>query len=87
MLEILNWIIRIAHYYEYAIVIYVLMSWLPGAQQSIFGKWLQRIVAPYLNLFRIIPPIGGIIDISPIVAILALNFAINGLSHLVLLFV
>lgn len=87
MIEILNWIIRIAHYYEYAIVIYVLMSWLPGAQQSALGRWLQRIVSPYLDLFRIIPPIGGIIDISPIVAIIALNFAISGLTHLVLLFV
>ncbi|WP_220740149.1 YggT family protein [Leuconostoc miyukkimchii] len=86
MIEILTWIVRIAHYYEYAIIIYVLMSWLPGAQQSTIGQWLHRIVSPYLNLFRIIPPIGGIIDISPIVAIIALNFAINGLSHLVLLF-
>lgn len=87
MLELLSWVIRIAHYYEYAIVIYILMSWLPGAQQSRLGQWIGRIVLPYLNLFRVIPPIGGMIDISPIVAILALNFAVSGLAHLVLLFV
>ncbi|AFT81974.1 YggT family protein [Leuconostoc carnosum] len=85
MIEILSWILRIARYYEYAIVIYVLMSWLPGAQQSKLGQWLGRIVLPYLNLFRVIPPIGGMIDISPIIAILVLNFAVSGLSHLILL--
>ncbi len=87
MLEILDWIIRIARYYEYAIIIYVLMSWLPGAQQSPVGRCLGRIVLPYLNLFRVIPPIAGIIDISPIVAILAWNFAVSGLAHLILLLV
>ncbi|KAA8371154.1 YggT family protein [Leuconostoc carnosum] len=85
MIEILSWILRIARYYEYAIVIYVLMSWLPGAQQSKLGQWIGRIVLPYLNLFRVIPPIGGMIDISPIIAILVLNFAVSGLSHLILL--
>ena len=83
MLEILSWVIRIARYYEYAIIIYILMTWLPGAQQSRVGQWL----VPYLNLFRFIPPIAGVLDLSPIIAILALNFAVSGLTHLVLLFV
>lgn len=87
MLEILSWVIRIARYYEYAIIIYILMTWLPGAQQSRVGQWLARIVVPYLNFFRFIPPIAGALDISPIIAILALNFAVSGLTHLVLLFV
>jgi len=38
MLEILSWVIRIARYYEYAIIIYILMTWLPGAQQSRVGQ-------------------------------------------------
>lgn len=87
MLEILSWVIRIVRYYEYAIIIYILMTWLPGAQQSRVGQWLARIVVPYLNLFRFIPPIAGVLDLSPIIAILALNFAVSGLTHLVLLFV
>ena len=87
MLEILSWVIRIARYYEYAIIIYILMTWLPGAQQSRVGQWLARIVVPYLNLFRFIPPIAGVLDLSSIIAILALNFAVSGLTHLVLLFV
>lgn len=73
--------------YTYAILVYVLMSWVPAIQQSQFGVLLGKIVEPYLNVFRrIIPPIG-MIDISPIVAILALQFIAQGalkvLSYLV----
>ncbi|MGP4040379.1 YggT family protein [Gracilibacillus sp. D59] len=69
--------------YTYAIIIYILMSWFPGARESSFGQMLGSIVEPYLEPFRkIIPPIGGMIDISPIVAIFVLQFAIRGLNYL-----
>lgn len=83
--EIVIWLFRLVQYYEYAIVIYILMSWLPGARESGLGRFLGRIVEPYLRIFRFIPPIG-MLDFSPIVAILALNFARNGLLHLVSIF-
>lgn len=39
-------------------------------------KAIAMIVDPYLNIFRgIIPPIGGMLDVSPIVAILLLQIA------------
>ncbi|MFC4387329.1 YggT family protein [Gracilibacillus marinus] len=69
--------------YMYAIIIYILMSWFPGARESSIGQLLAKIVEPYLEPFRkIIPPIGGVIDISPIVAIFVLQFAIGGLNYL-----
>jgi hypothetical protein len=38
------------------------------------GGWRSTIVDPYLNLFRgIIPPIGGTLDLSPILAFVVLN--------------
>ncbi|CCJ67076.1 MULTISPECIES: YggT family protein [Leuconostoc] len=83
--EIVIWLFRLVQYYEYAIVIYILMSWLPGARESGLGRFLGRIVEPYLRIFRFIPPIG-MLDFSPIVAILALNFARSGLLHLVSIF-
>lgn len=65
--------------YTYMIIIYILMSWVPAAQESKFGQILAKVCEPYLSIFRkIIPPIG-MIDISPIVAILALNFAFRGI--------
>lgn len=65
----------LVQFYLWLIIAYVLMSWFPVS--GVFAD-IQRVLAslvePYLGLFRrIIPPLG-MIDISPIVAILALQF-------------
>ena len=64
--------------YSMVIVVYVLMSWLP-TDRGIIGdiyRVLGKICDPYLNLFRrFIPPIGGMVDVSPIVALLVLQLA------------
>lgn len=68
--------------YTYALIIYILMSWVPSIQQSTFGQLLGRICEPYLDPFRkIIPPLG-MIDISPIVAIFVLQLAMKGMWSL-----
>ncbi|WP_010301730.1 YggT family protein [Kurthia senegalensis] len=66
--------------YWFAIIIYILMSWLPGLQNSAFGRLLDKIVDPYLSIFRKFIPTIGMIDISPIVALLALNFIQRGVQ-------
>jgi YggT family protein len=77
---ILTIINRLFELYSLAIVVYVLMSWFPGAQQSKFGEILGKICDPYLDFFdRFIPPIAGI-SFSPIVALIALQFIQNGLD-------
>lgn len=69
-------------FYSYALIGYILMSWFPNARESSIGQFLARICEPYLEPFRkFIPPLG-MIDISPIVGILTLNFAIYGLDFL-----
>lgn len=76
---------KVVQFYTYALIIYILMSWVPSIQESSFGKLLGRICEPYLEPFRkIIPPIG-MIDISPIVAIFVLNIALRGIVSLVYL--
>lgn len=68
-------------YYSYALIIYILMSWFPNARGTAVGQFFAKICEPYLEPFRkIIPPIG-MIDISPIVAFLVLNFASMGLNE------
>ena len=43
-------------------------------RESFIGELLGKLVEPYLAPFRrFIPPIGGMIDISPIVALFALG--------------
>ncbi|MEH7222483.1 YggT family protein [Bacillus sp. JJ1566] len=72
--------------YSYALIIYILMSWFPNARESGIGQFLARICEPYLEPFRkFIPPLG-MIDISPIVAILVLNFAGRGIHALQVMF-
>ncbi|MGG1963278.1 YggT family protein [Bacillus pumilus] len=69
--------------YSFAIIIYIFMSWVPSARETAIGAFLTNICEPYLEPFRkIIPPIG-MIDISPIVALLVIRFAsLYGLTGL-----
>lgn len=82
MLFVFNVLTQLISLYSWALIIYILLSWFPNARESAIGQFLARICEPYLDPFRkIIPPIG-MIDISPIVAILVLRFATSGLAQL-----
>lgn len=48
-------------FYRMALLVYFLLSWLPGARQSGLGQFLEKICEPYVGYFRrYIPPIGMI---------------------------
>lgn len=67
---------RLIEVYSIILVVYVLMSWIPRRPSG----WVEDIRAvlasvsePYLGLFRrVIPPLG-MIDFSPVVAIIVLQ--------------
>ncbi|MGG3999034.1 YggT family protein [Anoxybacillus kestanbolensis] len=83
MYQIANVVVTIIQVYSYAIIAYILMSWFPNARETKIGQFLANICEPYLEPFRrFIPPIG-MIDISPIVALLVLRFATAGVYGLV----
>ncbi|TQR08197.1 YggT family protein [Psychrobacillus soli] len=87
MILFLNLLSQAVTIYTYALIVYILMSWVPSIQQSSIGKFLGRICDPYLDIFRkIIPPLG-MIDISPIVAIFTLQLAMSGVAYLFLAFI
>lgn len=73
---LLQLVARLFDFYSMLVLIYCIMTWLPmrpGGLVEDFAAVLDRIVGPYLNLFRrFIPPLGGI-DFSPVLAIIALN--------------
>jgi YggT family protein len=81
MFAIKSLIISLANAYTMLIFVYVIMSWIPNVTQGAVGQVynaLGRICDPYLNLFKkIIPPIGGVLDITPIIALLLLQFVVN----------
>lgn len=61
--------------YSWVIIARVLISWVSPDPFNPIVQFLQRVSDPYLNLFRrFIPPLGSV-DISPILALLALQFA------------
>ena len=65
--------------YTFMLIGYILLSWIPAAQDSAVGRFLAAVCEPYLGVFRkFIPPIG-MIDISPIVGFFALRFIEQGL--------
>jgi YggT family protein len=70
--------------YYYMIIIYILMSWLPNLRENFIGELLGKLVEPYLSPFRrFIPPLFGTIDVSPIIALIVLQFAVGGLHSIV----
>lgn len=88
MQDIENFIWMISQIYTFIIIGYVLLSWLPNARESFIGDILSKLVEPYLSPFRrLIPPIGGMLDISPIVALFALRFIAMGLIGVIDFFI
>ncbi|WP_314584443.1 YggT family protein [Paenibacillus terrigena] len=78
------YISMIGQIYLYMIIVYVLLSWVPNARESFVGNLLAKLVEPYLSPFRkFIPPIGGMLDISPVVALFVLQFVIQGIIAVV----
>lgn len=68
-----NGIINFLNIYNTLLVVRLILTWFPEPPQIIVNP-LSTICDPYLNIFRgIIPPLGGTIDLSPILAFLALN--------------
>lgn len=72
---ILNYVIWI---YSIIMVIDAIMSWVPSLRDSAFGRLINRIIDPYLNLFRKGPierlsnSIG--LDLSFLIGLLLLYF-------------
>lgn len=73
-------IMSIADVYSMVLFVYVMMSWLPterGLLADIY-RVLGKVCDPYLNLFRkLIPPLGGMVDVTPIIALLVLQFGVR----------
>ena len=80
MLSLEYLIVSLSDVYSMLFVVYVRLSWFQtdrGVRADI-NTVLGKICDPYLNLFKkFIPPIGGMVDVSPIVALLVLQFGVR----------
>lgn len=60
--------------YTALIFLRIASSWFPAWQRHKFVHFLAFYTDPYLNIFRrILPPLGGVLDISPILGFFALR--------------
>lgn len=77
-----NLIMQVFQVYRIALIVYFLLSWMPGGYQSGLGQFLTRICEPYVGIFRrFVPPIG-MLSLAGIVAFVALNFIEYGVIAL-----
>ncbi|MEX0961250.1 MAG: YggT family protein [Simkaniaceae bacterium] len=61
--------------YQLLLLARILGTWIPSFTRSRYMHFLSFYTEPFLNLFRrILPPIGGRLDLSPILALLTLGF-------------
>ena len=74
-ISISRFVSQIFYFYYILIIIRIFLSWIPSIDwmQQPFNA-IRSATDPFLNIFRgIIPPIGGVLDISPILAIILLQ--------------
>jgi YggT family protein len=70
--------------YYIMLLVRVVGSWVPQLHMHPIFGFVVYYTDPYLNLFRrVIPPIGGVVDISTILALFALGFIENFVLKLV----
>lgn len=85
MLSLKYLLVSLSDAYCMIIFVYVLLSWFPTDRGILadINSVLAKICDPYLNLFkRLIPPIGGMVDITPIIALLVLQFVTRLIANL-----
>lgn len=60
--------------YLIMLFIRVVGSWFPSFAHTTFMRFIAYYTDPYLNMFRkIIPPIGGVLDLSPLLGFFVLQ--------------
>lgn len=85
MIFLIRLIDNVAYIYSLFLVVYALLSWFPGAYDSPLGRWLEKMVSPYLKVFIPLNLRIGMIDLTVLAAILVLNVGKDVLIRLLLL--
>ena len=71
IISIIHWLFGL---YTLMIAVRIIGSWFPRFSQNTIMRFLRFYTDPYLNLFRrFIPPIGGVFDLTPLLAFFGLQ--------------
>lgn len=61
--------------YTIMLFVRILGSWVPQWRTSSWMHFVGFYTDPYLSLFkRVLPPLGGVLDLSPMIAFFVLQF-------------
>ncbi len=62
--------------YTVLLFVRIVGSWFPAFARHPLMYWVFRVTEPYLGAFRrVIPPIGGVLDLSPLLGFFVLQIA------------
>ncbi|KAG2430491.1 hypothetical protein HXX76_010014 [Chlamydomonas incerta] len=76
-LVLTNGLYNFLNLYNTALIVRLVLTWFPNPPEPLVTP-LATVCDPYLNLFRgLIPPLGGSLDFSPILAFVVLNLFTN----------
>ena len=79
-------ILSLGNLYSLIILVYCVLTWIPEPRDGILRdikRFFAMLAEPYLKLFRrLIPPIGGAVDITPIIALIVLQLVVSLLARL-----
>ena len=83
----MSYLAVIIHYlftiYTLFILVRIIGSWFPAFAHHPIMRFFAYYTDPYLNLFRrVIPPIGGVLDLSPLLAFFVLQIVEGFLTYL-----
>ena len=77
MVALLRLLWTLVDIYTWIIIIYCLLTWIPTSGIGVIAdvkRVFATLVEPFLKPFqKLIPPIGGMVDITPIIAMLVLQ--------------
>lgn len=73
VIPILNILLNFIRALEFFIFLAVIFSWFPASARHPVVQFIRRVAEPILRVVRKIMPKTGMIDLSPILAFIALN--------------
>jgi YggT family protein len=73
--NIIHWVFLV---YTIFLLVRIVGSWFPAFAHHKIIRFVAFYTDPYLNLFRrVIPPIGGVLDLSPLLGFFCLQIMEN----------
>jgi len=83
LVTVIEFIIFMLQIYMYIIIARALISWVSPDPYNPIVQFLRMATDPVLRIFRkIIPPIGGAMDFTPMIVVFIIYFIIKLLSQL-----